>query len=53
MPADLTLRSEQPLNLILRSARRASLEGWRQTPVPVAILRDAMLRMAPQDEEEE
>ena len=40
------------LGLILRSVRRTRLEGWPQTLKPVAILRDAALRTAPQDEVE-
>jgi hypothetical protein len=52
MWAALTLKSAHRLpDLILRSAQRARLEGWRQIPASVAILRDAMLRMAPQDKE--
>ena len=37
-------------DLVLRSRRSRRLEGWPQTQCFAAILRDAMLRMAPQDE---
>jgi hypothetical protein len=53
MRTSLILKTgRQPLNLILRSARRARLEGWWQAPASLAILRDATLRVAPQDEED-
>jgi hypothetical protein len=44
--------AKQPLsNLMLRSARSARLEAWAAIEI-VAILRDASLRDAPQDEVE-
>jgi hypothetical protein len=37
-------------DLILRSVRRTRLEGWPHTLRPVAVLRDARKKRAPQDE---
>src|SRR3954462_882367 len=38
-------------NLTLRRPRSGRLEGWQRAPCLAAILRDAALRAAPQDEE--
>jgi hypothetical protein len=51
--ADCLVRQELPSSvLILRSPPQGGrLEGWRQARLFLAILRDAVLRTAPQDEE--